>query len=578
MEVPATREQGASAPGFLPIVNWLPGYQRRWLRSDVVAGLTVWAVLVPEGMAYASLARMPAETGLYAAILPLVLYAVFGSSRQLSVGPSSTVAILSATTVAGVAAGGDERQYVTLSAFLAILVGAILILAGLARLGFMSDFLSRPVLDGFIVGAALVIAIGQVPKLLGIEIAGGNFFEDAADILGHLGETKAATLILGGGLLTLNLVLHRVVPKLPAALLVLVLGIGFVSVFDLNQTRDVAIVGEIPVGLPSLGWPEGVSWNQFAVLVPGALGLALVAFADSIGAARSFAARHGYETDGNQELVGIGAANLAAGFSGAFTVDGSLSRTAAADGAGARTQLSSLACAVLIVITVLALTPLFKNLPEAALAAIVIAAIWHLVDLRRVSRLWSLDRTSFWAALLAMAGVLVFGVLEGVLIAVGFSLVALIYRATRPQVALLGKSGARYYALDRRPDAETAPGVLVVRFDYELFFANASFFREEIRHFVREAGQGLHAAVLDCEGISEVDLTAAEVMVELDEELGRQGITVLLARVKGPIRDMIRRMRRGRGVEMPDRYQNVAEAVDAARDLGRETKGAGAHD
>ncbi len=563
----AQAERPTGLGRIFPIVNWLPGYQTRWLRYDIVAALTIWAILVPEGMAYASLAGMPEETGLYAAILPLFLYAIFGSSRQLSVGPSSTVAILSATTVAGVAAGGDGEQFVALSAFLAILVGAMLVLAGLARLGFMSDFLSRPVLDGFIIGAALVIAMGQLPKIFGIEIEGGNFFEDAVDIIKQLGDTNTTALVLGGGLLALDLALHRFAPKVPGALVLLVLGIGIVSIFDLHKTEDVAIVGEIPSGLPSLGWPAGVSWEQFAVLVPGALGLALVAFADSISAARSFAARHGYEIDGNQELVALGASNIGAGFSGAFAVDGSLSRTAAADGAGARTQLSSIACAVLIIITVLVLTPLFKNLPEAALAAIVIGAVWHLIDFRKIADLWRVEQTSFWAAVLAMFGVLVLGILEGVLIAVGFSLVALVYRATRPRVSVLGKADERYYDVERRPEAEIEPGVLVIRFDYELYFANAAFFRDEVRRLVREAEPDPYAVVLDCEGIADVDVTAADVLVELQEELRDQDITLLLARVKGPVRDMIRRMQREEDAVDAERYESVEEAVGAAKRL-----------
>jgi SulP family sulfate permease len=552
-----------------PIVNWLPGYRTRWLRYDIVAALTVWAILVPEGMAYASLAGVPEETGLYAAILPLILYAIFGSSRELSVGPSSTIAILSATTVAGVAEGGDSEQFLVLSSFLALMVGGILVLSGLARLGFMSDFLSRPVLDGFIIGAALVIAMGQLPKIFGIEVEGGNFFEEAVEIIAGLGDTNTATLILGGGLLALYLALHRFAPRVPGALVLLVLGIALVSIFDLNKIEDVAIVGEIPSGLPSLGWPQGVSWEQFAALVPGALGLALVAFADSISAARTFAARHGYEVDGDQELIAIGTSNIGAGLSGAFAVDGSLSRTAAADGAGSKTQVSSLVSAGLIIVTVLVLTPLFKNLAEAALAAIVIGAVWHLIDFRKITDLWRLDQTSFWAALVAMTGVLVLGVLEGVLIAVGFSLVALVYRATRPQVSVLGEAEQRYYDVERRPEAETEPGMLVVRFDYELYFANASFFHDEIRRLVREADPSLYAVVLDCEGIADVDVTAAEVLVKLREELEDQGVALLLARVKGPVRDMIRRMRREEDIEEPERYQSVAEAVGAAKKLCR---------
>ena len=566
----ASEKQGQRATGIgriFPIVNWLPGYQARWIRFDFVAGLTIWAILVPEGMAYASLAGVPEEAGLYAAILPLILYAIFGSSRQLSVGPSSTVAILSATTVAGVAGGGDEEEFLVLSAFLALMVGGILVLAGLAKLGFMADFLSRPVLDGFIVGAALVIAMGQLPKIFGIEIEGGNFFEDAVEIIKELDATSVAALILGGGLLILDLAIHRFTPRIPGALVLLVLGIALVSIFNLDETENVEIVGDIPAGLPSIGWPSGVSWEQFVALVPGALGLALVAFADSISSARSFAAKHGYEIDGDKELIAVGASNIGAGFSGAFSVDGSLSRTAAGDGAGARTQVSSLAAAVLIIVTLLVLTPLFKNLPEAALGAIVIGAVWHLIDFRKFTKLWALDRTSFWAAFLAMAGVLVLGVLEGVLIAVGFSLVALIYRATRPRVSVLGMAEERYYDVERRPEAETEPGVIVIRFDYELYFANATFFRDEVRRLVREADPAPYAVVIDCEGIADVDLTAAEILAELQGELTEQGITLLMARVKGPVRDMIRRMRREEDVEDAERYESVEEAVDAAKRL-----------
>lgn len=550
---------------IFPIINWLPGYQRRWLRYDVVAALTVWAILVPEGMAYASLAGMPEEAGLYAAILPLILYAVFGSSRELSVGPSSTVAILSATTVAGVAGSGDSGQFMVLSAFLALMVGGILLFSGLARLGFMSDFLSRPVLDGFIIGAALVIAMSQLPKIFGIEIEGGNFFQDAIAIVGELDQTNVTTLVLGSSLLALYLLLHRFAPEVPGAMVLLVLGIALVSIFDLNQTRDVHIIGDIPSGLPSLGWPKGVSWDQFVVLVPGALGLALVAFADSISAARSFAARRGYEVDGNSELIAIGASNIGAGLSGSFVVDGSLSRTAAADGAGSKTQLSSLVTAALIISTVLVLTPLFKNLAEAALAAIVIGAVWHLIDFRKITDLWNLEKASFWAALLAMLGVLVLGVLEGVLIAIGFSLVALVYRATRPRVAVLGKYGERYFDVERHPEAKTEPGVLVVRFDYELYFANAEFFRGEVRRLVREADPRPYAIVVDCEGIADIDVTAAEIMAELQDELTAEGIALLVARVKGPVRDMMRRTWREKVTPDPERHGSVEEAVDVAK-------------
>ncbi|MGI9557432.1 MAG: SulP family inorganic anion transporter, partial [Solirubrobacterales bacterium] len=272
------------------------------------------------------------------------------------------------------------------------------------------------------------------------------------------------------------------------------------------------------------------------------------------------------------ELIAIGAANVGAGFSQAFAVDGSLSRTAAGDGAGAQSQVSNLVCAVLIIVTVLVLTPLFENLPEAALAAIVIGAVWHLIDLRKLTRLWSLGRVEFWAGAICMLGVLTFGILEGVLIAVGFSLVALIYRATRPSMVVLGAGDERYRDIDRAPDAETDPGVVVLRFDYELYFANASYFREEVRRIVRETEPRPYALVLDCEGIPNLDLTAAETLDELRQELDEQGITVWMARVKGPVRDMLQLVRREEDLHTGALYPTVDAAVEAAKNARREAR------
>ena len=521
-------------PPLLPVRDWLPHYERRWLRPDLVAAAAVWAVLVPEGMAYASLAGLPPETGLFAALAPLLAYAVLGTCRQLTVGPSSAVAAYSAAAIAPLAAG-DAARFIALSALLALLVGGLLLVAGLARLGLIADFFARPVLTGFVAGLALVIGVGQLYKLLGVEGGGTTFFGKLEVLLRQLESTHLLTLAIGLAALVLIFAMRASVPKAPSALMAVVLGVVVVSVFGLDE-QGVQIVGDIPAGLPHPTFPSFVI-SDVTDLLPDAAALALIAFAESIAGARAFAVKHGYEVDADQELVALGAANLGAGLLQGFSVDASLSRSAVADASGVKSQLSGIILFVFLVVTMLLLMPLFHDLPEAVLGAIVIAAVAHLVDFPALRRLRRVDRTDFLLALLCLSGVLLFGILIGLLVAVVVSLLALVYRAYRPSAAILGRApGAvddenlRYRGIEDHRDYETFPGLVILRVDGELFFGNARWFRETVRSLVREQEVPVREVLVHAGAVPNLDTTAAAMLKELIAELDGGGIQLHFAR------------------------------------------------
>ena len=521
-------------PPSLPIRHWLPSYQRRWLRPDFIAAAAVWAVLVPEGIAYASLAGMPPATGLFAALAPLLAYAVFGTCRQLTVGPSSAVAAYSAAAVAQLALG-DSGRFIGLSALLALLVGALLLVAGLARIGFIADFFARPVLTGFVAGLALVIGVGQLSKLLGVEGGGTGFFGKLGVLALQLGDINVTTLVIGLVSLAVIFALRAYAPMVPAMLVAVVLGIVVVAVFNL-QDHGVAIVGTMPDGLPSLTFPS-FRLGDVTDLLPDAFALALICFAESVAGARALAAKHHYEVDADQELVALGVANLGAGLLQGFTVDASLSRSAVADSSGVKTQLSSIVLFCLLVVTMLFLMPLFHDLPEAVLGAIVIAAVAHLVDVRALRSLRHADPTDFVLAILCFAGVLVFGLLIGLAIAVVVSMLALVYRAYRPTSAVLGRApGAvdderlRYRGIEDHPDAETFPGLVILRIDGELFFANARWFQETVRSLVRDQTPPVRELLLHVGAVPRMDTTAAAMLKTLIAELHEAGVELAFAR------------------------------------------------
>jgi len=554
-------------PPSLPVRHWLPQYERRWLRPDVIAAAAVWAVLVPEGIAYASLAGMPPATGLFAALAPLLAYAVFGTCRQLTVGPSSAIAAYSAAAVAQVALG-DPTRFIALSALLALLVGVLLLVAGLARAGFIADFFARPVLTGFVAGLALVIGVGQLSKLLGVEGGGTGFFGKLADLIPQLGGASLLTLAIGVASLAIIFALRAYAPKVPAMLVVVALGIAAVAAFDL-QDHGVAIVGAMPDGLPSLTFPS-FRLSDVVDLLPDAFALALICFAESVAGARAIAAKHHYEVDADQELIALGVANLGTGLLQGFTVDASLSRSAVADSSGVKTQLSNVVLLGLLVVTMLFLMPLFHDLPEAVLGAIVIAAVSHLVDVGALRRLRRSDPTDFVLAVLCFAGVLVFGLLMGLAIAVIVSMLALVYRAYRPTSAVLGRApGAvdderlRYRGIEDHPDCETFPGLVILRIDGELFFANARWFRETVRALVLDQSPPVRELLVHVGAVPRMDTTAAAMLKELIPELHEAGVELAFARATtGLIHDFERNGITGLVGE--DRfYDTVAAGVDA---------------
>ncbi len=549
----------------------LGGYQRSWLRGDLIAGLTVWAVLVPEALAYAGIAGVSPVVGLYAAPGALILYAAFGSSRQLVVGPMAATAALSAATIAALVPVGSGR-FAALTAGLAIATGIAALLAGVLRLGFLASFISEPVLKGFIVGLALTIIIGQVPKLLGVSKGSGDFFEQLWHVITNLGDTQGLTLLVGALSLAMIFGLRRFAPAIPGSLAVVLLAIVAVKAFDLNQ-HGVEIVGPIKSGLPSLGLPK-IHAGDVGALAAGGIGVMLVGFAEGLGAAKTYAAREHQQIDPNRELLGLGGANLAAALCSGMVVNGSLSKTAVNASSGARSQLSGLVVAALTVVTLLVLTGLFEDLPEATLSAIVIAAVIELVDVPALVKLYDayssrlgrefgfVARPDFIAAIAALLGVTVFDTLPGLFIGITASLLLLVYRASRPYIATLGKTSGpdgRYRDMDRHPDAQRSDRIAVLRVESGLYFANADAVRSRILEAA--SARGIRAVVLDAETIPFIDVTASRMLGDLSEDLRHRDIELLVARDIGQVRDVLRHV-----VDNPSlqrMYPTVQAAVDA---------------
>jgi high affinity sulfate transporter 1 len=551
------------------------GYRASWLRADVLAGLSVWAVLVPESLAYATIAGVPPVVGLYAAVPALVLYAIVGSSRTLVVATMSATAALSASVVAVFATPGTS-DYLAITAMLAVVTGLLGIAAGLARMGFLASFISEPVLKGFIVGLALTILAGQLPTLFGIPKGQGNFFEEIGHLLRDLPETNPATLAVGLVSLAVVAGCRRWLPLLPGSLLAVLLGIAGAHAFDLVG-HGVDVVGPIQAGLPTVGLPSGRGIQDYLTLVGAAVGVLLLGFVEGLGPAKAYAARDGYDIDPNRELVGLGVANVGAGLTSGMVVNGSLSKSAVNGNAGARTQLSGLTVAALVVITLLFLTGLFEQLPEATLAAVVIAAVIELVDvpsLIRLFRVWSgrlgriygwAARADFIAALAALLGVLIFDTLPGLFIGITVSVLLLLYRASRPQVATLARTrtstdgpgvwvdAARHEALTARDD------VLVIRVESGLFFANADNVRQAIRDRLTPATV---AVVLDAETTPSIDVSATEMLTQLAVELRRGNVTLVVAHSIGQVRDVLRRAGADAQV-LQSMYPTVDEAVSS---------------
>ncbi len=521
-----------------PILGWLPSYQREWLGRDAVAGVIIMCLLVPEGMAYAQIAGMPPETAFYVAAPALLLYAIFASSRKLIVVVSATQAALSAGAVAALATAGSP-QYAELTAALALLVGVITVLAGLLRLGVVARFFSPSVLVGFVTGLALVISVKQVPKILGIEASEGDFWERLWGILVHLGDVHGATLVVGLFTIAVMVGLERVAHRLPAALVALALGILISRAFDLAD-RGVEVIEEIPGGLAGPQIPD-VTLVDLSLLLAAAVGIALVNFAEGNSVARDYARRDGVKLDANQELVGLGAANVGAGLFQGFTIGASLSKSAAAYGAGMQTQLAGVVAAGLTVLVALFLTDLFRGLPEATLGAIVVVAVSGMVKTQRIRELYSMRKTDFALALAATLAVLTFETLAALVIAVALSIVLLVVRAARSPLRRLGQlPGGAFGDLERNPEAREHPTTLIVRPDAELFFANAESVAEDIYAAATQVPSA-RAVVLDLELTYDLDVPAADALRLLSRRLAEAGIPLALARVHGPVIDMLQK-------------------------------------
>jgi high affinity sulfate transporter 1 len=546
----------------------LATYQPQWLRRDVVAGLVLTALLVPQGMAYAELAGLPPITGLYTSILCLVAYALFGPSKILVLGPDSSLGpMIAATVIPLVGAQGDPERAVALASALALLVGAINAAAGLAHLGFVADLISKPTIIGYMNGLAVTILVGQLPKLFGFSVDGDGFREELAGFVRGVadGETVGASLAIGVCGLVLILVLQRWWPRLPGVLIAVVLSIAAAALLDLAD-HGVSLVGVLPRGFPPFTLPD-IGLSDLGLLVGGALGIALVSVTDTISTASSFAARHGEEIDGQREMVGIGAANIAAGFFQGFPVSTSGSRTAVAEQAGAKTQVTGLVGAGAIVLILLFFPGLLRNLPQPTLAAVVIAASLSLADVAGTLRLSRVRRSEFMLSTAAFLGVVLLGVLPGIAIAVALSIGNVFRRAWWPYQTVLGRVRglAGYHDVHSYPDAARLAGCVIFRFDAPLFFANARTFRDQVRALAR-TDPAPRWIVVAAEPVTDVDTTAADMLRDLVETLAAGGVSLVFAEMKDPVRRKLDRYELTGTIDERHFFPTITQAVKAFQD------------
>jgi SulP family sulfate permease len=527
---------------YLPMLDWLPAYKRRWLKADAVAGLSVWALLVPQSLAYATLAGVPVQYGLYTAFAALIAYAIFGSSKHLAEGPSAAICAVCAaviTPLVGQAELGTQAA-APYAAALALTSGAVYVALGVLRMGWISTFLSKAVMAGFVLGFSLGIIISQAPKLFGVPATSGSYVQELWGLVKELPDTSGTTLAVGGGSLALLLLMRYRRPRWPRALIVMGLSIVAVNLFDLGN-HGVAITGDVPTGLFSIELP-GIGWSHLGALVTGGLSVVFVGYSESLAAARAMAVKHRYDIDPNQELIAQGTSCAAAGFVGGFPVDGSLSKTSVADSAGQKTQMASLINAVFVLFTLLFLASIFEKLPSATLGAIVIDAMVGLVSFVDMRRYYRVNRPDWVFFMGAMIGILSVGIIAGVLVGVILSLLLLIARSSRTSVRPLGRESdtGAFHDVERHEGLETIPGVVVVRVDGPLFFADADRFRARVKDLVLEEAE-LTGVVLDAEAVHLTDTDGADIVVQVAGELKAQGATLSLARVHPPIVALWRR-------------------------------------
>jgi sulfate permease, SulP family len=561
---PARRGLGTRVARFVPALSWVPAYQRAWLPRDAIAGFTIWGLLVPEMIAYASLAGLPPQAGLYTLLASLVLYAIFGTSRQLVVAGTSASAVLIYSTVTALHPK-DMSTYTVLAGELIIVTGILFLTSGLFRLGFITQFLSRPVMEGFIFGLAIFVTVSQLPKLFGVKKGPGDTIRQFFYLLAHLGDASWLTFAIGIVALVALYALDRV-PRVPGGLVVLVVAIIVSTVFDLDQ-HGVDTVGKVVAGLPSVHTVT-LHASDLWVLLPSAAGMMLVIFSEALGAAQTFADKHGYRLDPSQDMIALGLANIASGLLGGLAAGGSLSQTAVNDGAGARTEASPVVAAVLSLITVVALTPLFTNLPEAVLGAMIIHAVSHLMKVAEMRRFRVLAPREFWLGMITLLGVITLDVLPGLVIGVVASILLLVYRASRPIFSVMGSDPqvpGTWEDVHRHPQARPVPGVLVVRPDAPLFYANAQALRDTVTEMVRSSPDHVQTLILDLDANDGLDITSSEALAKLAEELNGLHVRIGLAHVHATTADMIRRSALDGQAGLPEMFPNLDSAVTWAR-------------
>jgi sulfate permease, SulP family len=521
----------------VPILQWLPQYQRGWLRHDFVAGLTLAAYAVPVSLAYASLAGLPSQAGLYCYLLGGIAYAVFGTSRQLAVGPTSAISILIGS-VLGTLAAGDTLRQTHLAMAAAVLTGLLAILAWALRLGNIANFVSETILTGFKVGAGLVIASTQLPKLFGVSSGGNNFLTRILDLARHLQETNLPTLLVGLGALTLLIAGERLLPGRPIALFVVLTSILVMTFFPL-ASLGVKTVGTIPEGLPKLGWPM-MHWSDVDNLLVVSMACFLLSYVESISVVRTFALKHDHSISADQELLALGAANLVAGVGQGYPVAGGMSQSAVNEKAGAQSPLALVFASASLGAVLLFLTGLMRNLPQPVLAAVVLIAVGGLIKPGELRHLNQVSRMEFRVAMVATVGVLFFGILKGVLLAAVFSLLVLLKRASRPRIAVLGRleGSDRFVDMSRNPGSKQVPGTLVVRIESGLFYFNAENVHSEILDHVRRRG-AVNLVIIDLSTSPNIDLGGARMLGQLHEKLTKSGVLLKLAEVHGSARDLL---------------------------------------
>ncbi|QAT87691.1 sulfate permease [Corallococcus coralloides] len=526
---------------FLPGVEQARTYERRWLRADVLAALTVGAMLIPQGLAYAQIVGVRPVAGLYAGIFAMLAYALFGPSRHLLLGPEAGAAILTATALGPVVAGGGPERLASLAALLALMVGVVSLLGGLFHAGALADFLSRPILIGYINGAALIIIGSQLARMFGLERRSNEFAGQLHEVAANVGRTHVPTLLLGLGIVAALVAMRRFLPRWPAPLVMVVLTTLVTWAFQLEH-GGVKVVGPIAAAAPAFGLPS-LRFDDVRALLPAAFSLALVSYASSVLTGRIYADRFGYRLDTQQEFFGQAAANLLTGLTQGFPVTGSDSRTAVNASMKGRTQLVGVVAAGVVLLFSLFFTPLLARLPLVTLGAIVIVAAVYLLEVKPLLQLWRVRPVEAVLAVVTMLGVLFLGILQGILIAVALALVDLIRRAAHPHDAVLGEREGMpgWHDVEGHADAETIPGLVVYRFDAPLFFANARFLREQVRRLVADSRQPVRWFVLDASSVFDLDITAAESLEKVRHELTDEGLVFAVAQARAPMRRMLKR-------------------------------------